>query len=66
MDVGRSVRYLDLADSKENKRAGRVGCTSVLLILCKLAERVGFKRGDFAYVTCLQQDTSETLANTAC
>jgi hypothetical protein len=23
------VRYLDLADSKENKRAGRVGCTSV-------------------------------------
>jgi hypothetical protein len=48
MDVSRSVRYLDLADSKENKRAGSVGCTSVenpskLLILCKLAERVGFE-----------------------
>jgi hypothetical protein len=39
MDISRSVLYLGLADSKENKRAGRVGCTSVenpskLLILC--------------------------------
>src|SRR5580693_2512659 len=31
-----------------------------------MAERVGFKLDDFAYVTCLQQDTSETLVNTGC
>jgi len=31
-----------------------------------LAERVGFKRRDLAYVTCLQQDTAEARANTAC
>jgi hypothetical protein len=48
MDVSRSVRCLDRTDSKENKPAGRVGCASVenpskLLILNKLAERVGFE-----------------------
>jgi hypothetical protein len=48
MDVSRSVRYLDLVDSKENKQPGRVGCGSVgnpskLLILWYLAERVGFE-----------------------
>jgi hypothetical protein len=29
-----------------------------------LAERVGFKSRDFAYVTCLQRDTSDTPVNT--
>jgi hypothetical protein len=48
MDVNRSRRYLDLADSKENELAGRVGWVSVknpskLLIICDLAERVGFE-----------------------
>jgi hypothetical protein len=48
MDVNRSVRSLDLIDSKENKQPGRVGYASVenpskLLILWELAERVGFE-----------------------
>jgi len=56
MDVSRSTRNLDLADSKENKQAGRVGYTSAenpskLLILCKLAERVGFEPS-FNVVLC--------------
>jgi hypothetical protein len=48
MDVSRSVRYLDLTDSKENKDPRRVGYPSAknhckLLILWMLAERVGFE-----------------------
>ena len=31
-----------------------------------MAERVGFKSRDLAYVTCLQQDTAKIRVNTAC
>jgi hypothetical protein len=62
MDVNRSRRYLDLTDSKENEPAGRVGCVSVnnpskLLIICDLAERVGFE-GSFGQILCVQRDAA--------
>src|SRR5208337_2730990 len=50
MDVSCYVRCTDLTDSKENKKAGRVGNASAgrplkSLILWELAERVGFSPG---------------------
>ena len=62
---GHQTKTVNFVRTTLNKFVAVIG-TYLLAKTEVLAERVEFKRGDFSYVTCLQRDTRQMPANTAC